>query len=416
MAGEKEEQQPYSFRKGAIATTEVEAFSNLAEQMIKNAKPNPPVDVPAPPNKTEPTNIATPEKKDGEGDAEKEKVQDKSEMEIPAEQPKVEDKKAKKGGKKGKEEPKAELPEIVDGEGNKVDMQSFSEEDNDNFLELIGEKKEVKDAVDVQKDTKNKETKVALSKEAKERIDFLEAENKTLKSDPAYAIAKELIGKGKDGVKELMNKFDLTDYDKLSNKDIYEIDLKGQGLEGEELKEALEEFESLPTYKQKTTTNPLRSKLKEGADEKLKSISNVPSEKTIREQVKYQQEAADNALAALDERFEKIATKGYNGWKPKEEDLAIIRDGVMNNTVVAQKDGKPYYDVDASIEQSIWMNPQIRNKILKYANELGRFKGYDDFISERIRVNPKEHIAGSQGGKPTYSFNNTVKPAQNGSN
>lgn len=402
----------FNFAKGVIAN-EAQELGNLVEAMKQNAKSTPAANIPAP---TPQNNTSIAEKKDGSAPEEpKEPIQDKSELDTPLEEPKVEPAKDKKG-KKGKKEEKSELPEIVDSEGKKVEIPTI-DEGSDEFLESIGaqEKKEepVIEGSKTTKETKGKKT-AEIPKEVTEKLSFLEQENKLLKTDPAYAIAKELIGKGKDGIKELMNKFDLTDYDKLSAKEIYEIDLKNQGLEGEDLKSELSDFEDLSPAKQKLTTNPMRAKLKEQADEKLKSISNAPTEKQVREFTKFQQEASENALAALDERCEKIATKGYNGWKPNEEDLGIIRESVMNHTRVSQ-DGKSY-DVDSSIEEAVWMNKDIRNKILKHSFQLGKYKGYEDWIQKRIRVNPNDHIPGSQGGKPTYSFNNTVKPAQNGQN
>jgi len=404
----------FDFSKGVVGN-EAKSFEALAASLKQTASPNPPAAI-IPPVVTPPAPEPKVEAKKEEAPKEEEKKQVASEIELPEAiaEPKPKEKKGKK-----KEETKEELPNIVDSKGNKVELTSYSEQDRDSFLESIGIKPEPEVELGskekVVKDTKNNKKDAALPKDVVEKLSLLETENKQLKNDPAYNLAKELIGKDKDGIRELVKKFDFTDYKSLSPKDIYTLDLKEQGIEGEELESAIAEFEELPQYKQKLTTNPLRSKFQERADESLKIASNAPTEKQLKEYAKIQREAADNALASLDELTEKVATKGYYGWKPNEEDLNIIREGVLKNTIVSE-DGRSY-DVNKSWEQSVWGNPEIRNKIIKHSYEIGKFSGYEDFIKERIRVNPKDHIPGSQGGTPaTYSFNKSVTPAPNGQN
>ncbi len=395
----------FDFGKGVV-TNESQQLSDIATTLKEIQKPTPQVEAqtPAP--------VITDKKEDGEKKPEGEKVELQVKSEI--DKPEVIVEKAAKG--KGKKQEADKKPEVViakDKQGKEVPIKQFSQEQIDRLdnsiaedepAEKIKDKSEVvlADAEKAEKQPKSKATE--LPKDIQERLERL-AILESIVETPAYALAEKLTKEGKTNVKDIIKDFDLNDYDSLSNKDVYKISLEQQGITGDELIEALDEFESLPAYKQKIETNPIRSKLKDAANEKNNIFSSQTTKEQIREFTKIQKQAASDGMNRLNELVEKTVTEGYFGFPVSKEDLEVVRNEVLNNTVIAA-DGKSY-DVDATFTRAI-NHPSIVRKAIKYAREVGRFEGYEDFIKERIRVDKNDFVQGQQGGKSEYVFSADV--------
>ena len=350
--------------------------------------------------------IPDPNKKE-ETPAEEKPVQIKSEMDNPESkgEDKKEDKKEKKSDKKNKILLKGKNDK---GEDTETEVKEIPQTEIDEFNEFI---KDVKPA----NDEKPKAEQIAAEnksgkKEKKESVipkeieDELTAYRNTFDS-PVFKAVKQFVDSGKNDIKEFVKQFDFPDYDSLTPEQVYEISLKNQGIEGDDLTEAMDEFNDYPAYKKKTTTNPIRSMLKKEADEKTKNLLHTPDPEKIKEFADFQKKAATQAINDLDERITEAATKGYKGYKLDEDEQQMIRDEVMANAIISP-DGKSY-DIAASFHRAVRTNDKIFSKMLFRAKEIGKYEAYEDLIKDRIRVDKNDYAVGSQSGGGSKSFEDT---------
>jgi len=265
-------------------------------------------------------------------------------------------------------------------------------------------------------EVKPKEEKPQAAPLPKEVEDELKA-YRSLKSNPLYAAVEEIVKNGGD-IRAFAKKFEVPDYDKMLSSDIYKNELKKQALSDEEINEAMEEFNELPTHKQKLLTNPIRAQLKKDADEQTKNLLPAPDPAEQRRIAELQSKSANEAVGNLDRLIQKAADKGYYGYVLDKEDQQAIRTSVMNNTQVGP-DGVSY-DVATSFHQQMRMNEKIFKKMLRNATEMGEYIGYEKFIKDRVRVDKNEFVANSGGGDGKVSITDVIRqrgivtPIQNG--
>ncbi len=147
-------------------------------------------------------------------------------------------------------------------------------------LDELGDKVKA-DAAPVEKDWWEKEEPKAdttekgrdetKQKELNDKLARL-AELETLLADPeteAFVSAKKL-GKG---IKDFYNEVVGTDYDSLSPEALYELKLKRNGLQGEELEEEIAAFATLRPGEKRIQTNDIKAQLKAQQSENLKKFS-----------------------------------------------------------------------------------------------------------------------------------------------
>lgn len=103
---------------------------------------------------------------------------------------------------------------------------------------------------------------------------------KQLQEVPEVLAILEAKKSGKE-VTEVLKEFVGTDFDKLTPRELKELDLKSKGFNEEEVKELLEEFDEKSTAKQKLETLDIREKLKSEQKSKMEQLlKNVPQQQT----------------------------------------------------------------------------------------------------------------------------------------
>jgi len=344
------------------------------------------------------------------------------EEELPAQlrseidEPKKEVKTKPKVENKKEEKQEAKTIKVVkttdDGKESESDIPVIEESERSDFLSQIEEPKE-EPAAEVKTKSKTKEKPVSLPKEVEEELSIL----REIAKSEEYRLAKEFRAKGKKGAKEFAKQFDSPDFNSMTPPQVWEINLKNQGIEGDDLKELMDEFNDLSPAKQKIATNPIKAALQKESDENVRNLLSEPSEAQIQAFQKVQQEAAGEAVQKLDEMIEKTFSKGYFGYKPTREELEEIKDAVMNNENTLAADGKSY-DVVPAFHRAIRNNDKVFKKMLKKSYEYGKYDGYDEFIKGRIRVDKNDFTrssvtaSGKQEGFSAYmATKQVVKPS-----
>ncbi len=251
-----------------------------------------------------------------------------------------------------------------------------------------------------------------IPKDVTEKLSALEAEKRTIiaERDAARRIADNPLVKkvlevaGEDGdIRKLVSQFDLTDYDSLSDEQIFELELKSKGLDEAGFDEAMDEFRNQTAYKKKNEIKNIREAFKASADEKNKTFLSASSKTP--EQVKYDQDQQQKAVSSLIELTKTLADKGYYGiFVPTADDIETVRDYALNNPVVVNQDGKQSYDMGKTVENALWANPSLRSKFLSAFGDIKVQEGYEKKIKERTRVSMQDFVPGNHSNqKQTFS-------------
>ena len=176
---------------------------------------------------------------------------------------------------------------------------------------IVEPEKKRKGVKEIAKPFFKKEEKIVESGEVPEPVKLKYSEYETqiaglkkIAEDPDVQIILEAKKSGKDifGILKEVQGIDPATY---SLEQLHEIELKNQGITGDDFEEAMDDFRALKPYQQKALTNPVKNKLESEINSKKESFLSKLKEGT-------QQDAAENQrqvalYTKTQQEYEKLA-------------------------------------------------------------------------------------------------------------
>jgi len=290
-----------------------------------------------------------------------------------------------------------------------------------------------------------KDDKPKLTDEQRDTIKFLESDDEetvvtttdpetthiTKEYEELKAKATQYEEKLKHPMVEAMTAFieaggeDFTDFAKqigildtanLSVEEMYRMEAKALGFEGEELEEAVQEslsdFEGLTKIQKKQKEVELRDKHKPKTSEKLTAFTKKITEER-QKLIEQDNQASAKAVADLEKVTSSMIDKQYKGLLLTKEMIDRVKDVVPTLAPMIQmRDAQGNltgYDVKRGVNLAIL--ELYEKQLLKSTYNLGRVAAAEEFWSERNRVTPNNtQVAGPQ--TPGVTKEENVKTAQ----
>jgi hypothetical protein len=286
-----------------------------------------------------------------------------------------------------KKEPVAENPKAEPKAEEKVELKVVPKEepikineDNKEYLEwLNGEEKPVIETkIENKQEEKPKEDDAVTTYKKK-----AEAYDRVL-SNP---VAKTVVDALEAGVPfdEITKNINGINYDKMSEEDIYKIQLNKLGITDQaELEEELALFNEKRKVEKLSIINPIKAELKKEQDEKLKTFTNpykAQSDKHTNMITKGQEQ--------LSEKIKNMTGKKYLGLLLIEPEMAKkIQDDVTEHAFY--NSDKSGFDIERSVRVAVvdrYLKP-----LLKASNEMYKSIGYDEALSQRQRPSRNDTV------------------------
>lgn len=289
-----------------------------------------------------------------------------------------------------KDEVKIEIPQEIQ---ERIDLDK-----NKSQEEVVVEDPDIKSHLDWLKEEeqeieeKSDKANINYEEELKTYKTKLQEYESLMNDDYVKAIVDFRKAGGTD-LNELSNKLGIVDPNKVTIEDFYSEKGKAQGLNGEDLKEAVEEavdrYKSLPKLDQAQILNDFKNTLKAKTEEKLKSFS-VQNQSQLQEQ-----ERIKNAFfTELNKEVSDKIGKKFRGLLIDEKMSKEIAEAAPSYSV-AKFDGKGNfigYDAKKGVELAIF--DKFGKKLLKAQYDLASKASYDKVIQERNR--PNENMTSNQ--------------------
>ena len=189
-----------------------------------------------------------------------------------------------------------------------------------------------------------KSAELSEAEKYKKELEDYKARYSQLESIPEVAAIIGAKQSGKE-VSEVLKDLVGTDYDKMSPKELFELDLKQKGFTSEEIEELSETFGEKSTAVQKLETLQIKERLKSEQSQKIQQYqSNVPKVDTkvsIREQNFKKAEEEVNNLSSLD-------GKELYGVTLTKDIIDSVKDAIANKYVMGDEDNG--FDIASSFD------------------------------------------------------------------
>lgn len=228
-------------------------------------------------------------------------------------------------------------------------------------------------------------------KEKQENTNRIVQEYDSILKDPLIASIIEAKKAGKD-VLSVIEEIKPVDYKNMSEQQLVDLKFKKLGLDGEDLKDAIDDFNSQPKWKRVEELNNMRTSLNSEQDERLKGYRhsvNANSQKQNEVFKKYEQE--------LNIYSNDLVGKEVNGITITKE----IADGVKNNAQTSFF--KSLFNEDGSWNAERIFNLSLLDgnikKIVKTNVDKARNRGKGEILNSITR--------------PDANITNTRKPNEN---